>query len=299
MTDSLKGTTVLVTGAAGGLGKVIATAYLDAGANVAICDVNEERLAAARGELEPKGPFAAFKTDVTDEAAVTKLVEDVTARFGRLDILVSNAGMTDKFDPVGSLSKEHWDRILNLNLTGSFLAFKAAVNAMEAQSPPGGTIIQIGSAATTHGMASGVAYAVSPISLVLGLASTSRSLSFRGWRRLCDARLRALRSGSAALMRLAPLRTFLIPSSGEFLKVRRGTYILTPGLVGQQARCRSARQEHSWALRAERHLRCRAVAGRHDRHQHPGRLPGVGRLQPGGLRDEYCVPVQAGMGHST
>ncbi|KAI6085263.1 NAD(P)-binding protein [Hypoxylon rubiginosum] len=173
MTDSLKGTTVLVTGAAGGLGKVIATAYLDAGANVAICDVNEERLAAARGELEPKGPFAAFKTDVTDEAAVTKLVEDVTARFGRLDILVSNAGMTDKFDPVGSLSKEHWDRILNLNLTGSFLAFKAAVNAMEAQSPPGGTIIQIGSAATTHGMASGVAYAVSKHGVAALVKSTA------------------------------------------------------------------------------------------------------------------------------
>ncbi|KAI1779238.1 NAD(P)-binding protein [Hypoxylon cercidicola] len=161
MAGSLQGTTVLVTGAAGGLGKVIATAYLEAGAQVAICDINEERLAEARGEMEPKGPFLATKTDVTDEAAMTKLVDDVVAKFGRLDILVSNAGMTDKFDPVGSLSKEHWDRIINLNLTGSFLAFKAAVNAMEKQSPPGGTIIQIGSTASVHGMTAGVAYTVS------------------------------------------------------------------------------------------------------------------------------------------
>lgn len=161
MATSLKGTTVLVTGAAGGLGKVIATAYLEAGANVAICDINEERLGEAKAELEPKGAFLALKTDITDEAAVTKLVDDVVAKFGRLDILVSNAGMTDKFDPVGSLSKEHWDQILNLNLTGSFLAFKAAVNAMEKQSPPGGTIIQIGSTASYQGTSSGVAYTVS------------------------------------------------------------------------------------------------------------------------------------------
>lgn len=161
MAGSLQGTTVLVTGAAGGLGKAIATAYLEAGANVAICDINEERLSQARADLAPKGPFLAVTTDVTDETAVAALVDDVVARFGRLDVLVSNAGMADKFDPVGSLSKEHWDRVIGLNLTGSFLAFRAAVNAMEKQSPPGGTIIQIGSAASTHGMASGVAYTVS------------------------------------------------------------------------------------------------------------------------------------------
>ncbi|KAI1404743.1 NAD(P)-binding protein [Hypoxylon fuscum] len=173
MATSLKGTTVLVTGAAGGLGKVIATAYLEAGANVAICDINEERLGEAKAELEPKGAFLALKTDITDEAAVTKLVDDVVAKFGRLDILVSNAGMTDKFDPVGSLSKEHWDQILNLNLTGSFLAFKAAVNAMEKQSPPGGTIIQIGSTASYQGTSSGVAYTVSKHGVAALVKSTA------------------------------------------------------------------------------------------------------------------------------
>ncbi|XXH02645.1 hypothetical protein Hte_009026 [Hypoxylon texense] len=173
MAGSLQGTTVLVTGAAGGLGKAIATAYLEAGANVAVCDVNEERLSAARAELEPKGPFLAARTDVTDEVAVAALVDDVVARFGRLDILVSNAGMADKFDPVGTLSKEHWDRVLGLNLTGSFLAFRAAVNAMEKQSPPGGTIIQIGSTSSTHGMASGVAYTVSKHGVAALVKSTA------------------------------------------------------------------------------------------------------------------------------
>ncbi|KAI2634965.1 NAD(P)-binding protein [Hypomontagnella submonticulosa] len=173
MANTLQGTTVLVTGAGGGLGKVIATAYLEAGANVAICDINEERLKQARTELQPTGRFFAANTDITDEAAITGLVDNVVARYGRLDILVSNAGMVDKFDPVGELSKEHWDKVLNLNLTGSFLSFKAAVNAMEKQSPPGGTIIQIGSTASWHGMSSGVAYTVSKHGVAALVKSTA------------------------------------------------------------------------------------------------------------------------------
>ncbi|KAI0119834.1 NAD(P)-binding protein [Daldinia grandis] len=180
MATTLQGITVLVTGAGGGLGKVIATAYLDAGANVAVCDINEERLASARTELEGTGRFAAFNTDITNEEAVTKLVDAVVAKFGRLDILVSNAGMTDKFDPVGSVTKETWDRIINLNLTGSFLVFKAGVNAMEKQSPPGGTIIQIGSTASYHGMSSGVAYAASKHGVAALVKSTAGYYAAKG-----------------------------------------------------------------------------------------------------------------------
>ncbi|XDG07536.1 hypothetical protein ABKA04_007151 [Annulohypoxylon sp. FPYF3050] len=161
MADKLQGTTVLVTGGAGGLGKVIATAFLNEGANVVVCDINEERLKAVREESESTGRFLAINTDITDEAAVNKLVDTAVAKFGRLDIVVSNAGMTDKFDAVGSLSKENWDKVINLNLTGSFLIFKAAVNVMEKQSPQGGTIIQIGSTAGWYGTAAGAAYTVS------------------------------------------------------------------------------------------------------------------------------------------
>ncbi|KAI0172562.1 NAD(P)-binding protein [Hypoxylon sp. FL1284] len=180
MAGPLQGTTVLVTGGAGGLGKAIATAYLEAGANVAVCDVSEERLTQARADLEPKGPFLARAADVTDEAAVAALTDAVVARFGRLDVLVSNAGMTDKFDPVGALSKDHWDRVLGLNLTGSFLAFRAAVNAMEAQSPPGGTIVQIGSAATAHGMAAGAAYTVSKHGVAALVKNTAGHYGHKG-----------------------------------------------------------------------------------------------------------------------
>ncbi|KAI5924513.1 hypothetical protein F4810DRAFT_127668 [Camillea tinctor] len=161
MSDSLSGTVVLVTGGAGGLGKVIAKAYLDAGASVAICDINAERLSQTESELSATGRFFAQATDITDEAAVGQLADAVVQRFGRLDVLVNNAGMADSFDPVGSLSKERWDRVLGLNLTGSFLTTRAAVNAMEKQERPGGLVLQIGSIASSHGMAAGLAYTVS------------------------------------------------------------------------------------------------------------------------------------------
>ncbi|OTB07414.1 hypothetical protein M426DRAFT_318102 [Hypoxylon sp. CI-4A] len=180
MANNLQGTTVLVTGAAGGLGKVIATAYLNAGANVAICDINAERLAEANSEFESTGRFAAFSTNITDEAAVTKLADDVVAKFGRLDVVVSNAGMADTFDPVGSLSKANWDKVIGVNLTGSFLVFKAAVNAMEKQTPSGGTIIQICSTASYHGMSSGVAYTVSKHGVTALVKSTAGNYASKG-----------------------------------------------------------------------------------------------------------------------
>ncbi|KAH6648751.1 hypothetical protein BKA67DRAFT_522668 [Truncatella angustata] len=170
---SLQGTTVLVTGAAGGLGKVIAATYLEAGANVAICDINEARLSATKEEFEPTGRFAAFKTDITDEAAVTSLVSDVVSKFGRLDILVNNAGLMDVFDPVGELKKETWDKLLNVNLTGSFLCMKAAVNTFQKQEPRGGTIIQIGSNASYMGFCAGTAYTVSKHGVAALVKSTA------------------------------------------------------------------------------------------------------------------------------
>ncbi|KAK9775186.1 hypothetical protein AB5N19_02083 [Seiridium cardinale] len=170
---ALQGTTVLVTGAAGGLGKVIASTYLDAGANVAICDINEARLSATKEEFESTGRFVAFKTDITDEAAVNSLVSEVVSKFGRLDILVNNAGLMDVFDPVGELKKETWDKLINVNLTGSFLCMKAAVNTFQKQEPKGGTIIQIGSNASYMGFCAGTAYTVSKHGVAALVKSTA------------------------------------------------------------------------------------------------------------------------------
>jgi NAD(P)-dependent dehydrogenase (short-subunit alcohol dehydrogenase family) len=176
---SAQGKTVIVTGAAGGLGKAIATAFLAAGANVGICDVHPQRIAAVEEEWAQSyaGKFLTQQTDVTDEAAVQKLVDDAVAKFGRLDVLVNNAGVMDDFSPAGACSKEKWDRVLNINLNGPFLTTKAAIAQFEKQEPVGGVIINIGSVASIHGFKSGAAYTVSKAAL---MALTKNTAGFYG-----------------------------------------------------------------------------------------------------------------------
>ncbi|KAI1260423.1 NAD(P)-binding protein [Xylariaceae sp. FL1019] len=170
-TSPAAGKTVVVTGAGGGLGKVLASALLDAGANVAVCDVNETRLKETATEWEAKhdaSKFIATIANITDEASVTKFFSDVSAKFGRVDMLINNAGIMDKFDAAGTTDLDLWNQVINVNLTGAFLCTKAAVNVFEAQTPVGGTIINIASIAALRGLNAGAAYTVSKHGL-LGL----------------------------------------------------------------------------------------------------------------------------------
>lgn len=175
------GKTVIVTGAGGGLGKAIATGYLQAGANVVICDVSQIRLTATEEEwsaLYP-GKFLALATDVTSESAVQKLVSDTVAKFGRLDVLVNNAGIMDDFSAVGECSTDMFNKILAVNIHGPFNTSKAAVTQFKAQaSAPapteGGLIINIGSLASKGGFHAGAAYTVSKHGLV-GLSKNTAS----------------------------------------------------------------------------------------------------------------------------
>lgn len=152
----LSGKTCLVTGGGGGLGKAIATKYLEAGANVAICDVSEERLQETTSELSSKGPFKAIKADITNQEEVQILFEEIVQKFGKIDILVNNAGIMDKFDPVGDLEVDLWERIMAVNLTAPFLLSKLAIRNMLEQSNPSGHIINIASVAGKAGWASGM-----------------------------------------------------------------------------------------------------------------------------------------------
>jgi NAD(P)-dependent dehydrogenase (short-subunit alcohol dehydrogenase family) len=167
-TLSAAGKTALITGAAGGLGKVIAETFLRAGANVAICDINASRVSAVEEEwsrdASHAGRYLAQQADITSEASLQSLVDAVVAKFGRLDVLVNNAGVLDNFTPVGDCSRDEWDRVIGVNLTGAYLATKIAVNHMEGrqgEEPRGGSIINIGSNASERGMSAGVAYTVS------------------------------------------------------------------------------------------------------------------------------------------
>ena len=135
----LSGKVAIVTGAASGLGRAISEKFLAEGAKVAIADVRGAAEAAAA-----LGPSALGVTmDVTDEKQVDDGVAQVVARFGGVDILVSNAGV-QVISPVTELSFADWKRMLAIHLDGAFLTTRACMKRMAAQKR-GGSIIYMGS----------------------------------------------------------------------------------------------------------------------------------------------------------
>jgi NAD(P)-dependent dehydrogenase (short-subunit alcohol dehydrogenase family) len=128
----LSGRAALVTGAARGLGKAAALRLLESGAAVALNVRRAEQAAALGGDLAAfSGRAMVVLGDVADPAAVTAMVGEVVARFGRLDVLVNNAAAaySTRFEQI---SEEEWRRALDVNLTAAFLLIRAALPAMKA-----------------------------------------------------------------------------------------------------------------------------------------------------------------------
>jgi 3-hydroxybutyrate dehydrogenase len=139
----LAGQVALVTGAASGIGREIARAYLREGASVAIADMRQDAAAEAAAALDPTGTRAMpLAMDVTSEASVEAGTEAVVARFGTLDILVSNAGI-QIVAPTVDFPFEDWRRVIAVHLDGAFLTTRAALRQMYRQKR--GSIIYMGS----------------------------------------------------------------------------------------------------------------------------------------------------------
>lgn len=158
MSINLSGKTCLVTGGAGGLGKTIATRYLQAGANVVICDINQDRLDHTAKELalgDNASRLLTIKTDITSASDVQALFDEIVARFQKLDILINNAGIMDRFDPVGELDEDLWNRVIAVNLTAPYLLSKLAVQDMLKGDVVDGRIVNIVSVAGKAGFAAG------------------------------------------------------------------------------------------------------------------------------------------------
>ena len=137
---SLEGRVALVTGGNSGIGRTLALALREAGAKVAIGGRRAERNAAVLAELGDQA--AAFELDVCDEASVERAIRGVVERFGRIDVLVNNAGDVNR-KSVMELERSDWDRVMAINLTGPFLCTKHAARRMKAQGS--GKIINIAS----------------------------------------------------------------------------------------------------------------------------------------------------------
>ena len=141
MANALEGSVALVTGAARGLGLEISRALIRAGAQVALMGPNPETIAKAAAEA---GGIA-MPGSVTSEADVTAVFTAIQQRFGRLDVLVNNAGIGGPAAPLSEVTREQWDEVMDINLTGAFLCAKHAVKMM--QPVKRGRIINIASVA--------------------------------------------------------------------------------------------------------------------------------------------------------
>jgi NAD(P)-dependent dehydrogenase (short-subunit alcohol dehydrogenase family) len=136
----------VVTGAGTGVGKASALALVKAGFAVALAGRRPEPLEAVVAEAEKIGGRAlAVPTDVADPASVRALFDKVKQSFGRLDLLFNNAGTGAPAIPMEELSFEQWKKVVDANLTGSFLCAQGAIRMMKEQNPQGGRIINNGS----------------------------------------------------------------------------------------------------------------------------------------------------------
>jgi NAD(P)-dependent dehydrogenase (short-subunit alcohol dehydrogenase family) len=141
-----QGRIAAVTGAGSGIGKQSALALLREGYAVALAGRRKEALDATVSEAGADGERAlAVSTDVSDPKSVDAFFARIKERFGRLDVLFNNAGVSAPGIPFEDLTFEQWQRVVDINLTGSFLCAKAAFRLMKEQRPMGGRIINNGS----------------------------------------------------------------------------------------------------------------------------------------------------------
>jgi len=165
----LKGAVALVTGGNGGLGQRICHALAREGVHIAVMYArSREQAEGVARELAASYQInaAAFGCDITDAAAVNRLVGEVTARFGRLDILINDAAYNKSipFTDLEGMTFEEWDKIIDVNLTGPMRLMKAVAPVMKAQGR--GRVVNIASVAGLGPTGSSIAYAVSKAGLI-------------------------------------------------------------------------------------------------------------------------------------
>lgn len=142
--------TAIVTGGGTGVGKAMASALLADGYNVVITGRRREVLEATAKEWTSyAGKVLAVPADISVPSDVERLFTETVAKFGRLDLLVNNAGMSAPAVPIEDVPFETWTAMVGANLTGAFLCTQAAFRQMKAQVPQGGRIINNGSISAT------------------------------------------------------------------------------------------------------------------------------------------------------
>ncbi len=174
MQINLSGKTAIVTGSTRGIGNAIAEMLSKCGAKVAVVGRDLERAKKAAAAIGPN--CHGFECDVSDTAAVAKLVSDVEAAFGGIDILVNNAGIT-RDNLVMRLKDEDWDAVQNANLRGAFAAIRAVSRGMMKRRS--GRIINVASVVGITGNKGQANYAASKAGLIALTKSVAKELGSR------------------------------------------------------------------------------------------------------------------------
>lgn len=156
---------VFITGAASGIGRAAALAFAAEGARVAILDRSEDALKAVQAYVEQAGAEGlSIACDVSSPEQVDAAVKQVIDRFGRLDVAFNNAGVENKAAPVHEIELSERDRILDINLRGTFVCMKHELAQMVRQG--GGVIVNTSSGAGICGVAGGAAYTASKHAII-------------------------------------------------------------------------------------------------------------------------------------
>jgi 3-oxoacyl-[acyl-carrier protein] reductase len=173
----ITGRVALVTGASQGIGRACALALAEGGALIALAARNEEKLAGVAKEIADKGGHAAtFRMDVSNEADVKSAVKAVIERFGKIEILVNNAGVT-KDTLLMRMKKEEWDSVIQTNLSGAFYTTQSVIGSM--LRPRWGRIINITSVFGQTGQAGQANYAASKAGLIGFTMAIAREVASR------------------------------------------------------------------------------------------------------------------------
>lgn len=162
----LEGKIAVVTGASSGMGKEITKLFAQEGATVIAVARRKERLE----ELvvacsECAGKVIAFPGDISSKEVNEAMIDYAVKNFGKLDILINNAGIMDEMMPIHELTDELWDKIQKVNVYGPMCACRKAVSVMMAQDT-GGNIVNVASVGGLHGCRAGLAYTASKHALV-------------------------------------------------------------------------------------------------------------------------------------
>jgi 3-oxoacyl-[acyl-carrier protein] reductase len=176
----LKDKISLVTGAAQGIGKAIALRLAEEGSDIILVDVNKEKCDQTAEEIQGKGRKTwPYQIDVSDYRQVESLFESETAKWGRLDVLVNNAGIT-RDNLILRMKEEEWDSVIKINLKGVFNFCKAASKVMMKQRT--GVIINISSIIGIMGNAGQVNYSASKAGVIGITKSLAKELASRNIR---------------------------------------------------------------------------------------------------------------------